>query len=313
MYNLTEPGLYEFKFWGKYAVQNRNDGFQVEYSLDGGATWQQLGTKEDIGWYNYHNQNLSDGAFPIGKSYFTNAQLNWTQYIKDVSFLVGEQRVSFRFVFRSDESDVAQGLAIDDVQLTKYDGELKTTVTVFTADYTADQEVTLNWTTGLEYQAQRFYIERSFTGFGFTQVGQVNAKGVVSTFPHQYETTDQTLRNVIYYRLRVVNENPDIGYYYEFYTDTIIVRRNVQPDIVQNVLTNPFKDEIYVSFSSVIQQDVTARLFDVSGKLVREEIVTPNSIAYIMRDLSLIQGVYVLSIQVGEGEPKAYKLFTLGY
>jgi PKD repeat protein len=275
MYDLTQPGLYELKFWSKYAVQNRNDGFQVEYSLDGGASW--------------------------------------TQYIKDISFLVGEPKVSFRFVFRSDEADPAQGLAIDDFQVTKFDGELKTVVTVFTADYTGDQEVTLNWTTGLEYQAQKFYIERSFTGFGFTQVGQVNAKGVVSTFPHTYEAMDQSLRNVIYYRLRVVNENATLPYYYEFYSDTIIVRRGIEPDIVQNVLTNPFTDKIYVSFSSVINQPITARLFDVSGKLVREEVTTPHNIAYVMEDLALTQGLYVLSIQVGEGEIKSYKMFTLGY
>ncbi|MEO6132008.1 MAG: PKD domain-containing protein, partial [Saprospiraceae bacterium] len=168
MYDLTEPGLYELKFWSKYAIQNRNDGFQVEYSTDGGSVWRQLGAKTDPNWYNYHNANIADGAFPEGKDYFTNAQLNWTQYIKDLSFLGGQSRVSFRFVFKSDAEEQAQGLAIDDFEVTKFDGELKTTVTTFTADYTGDQEVTLNWTTGLEYQCQKFILERSYTGFGFT-------------------------------------------------------------------------------------------------------------------------------------------------
>jgi PKD repeat protein len=312
MYDLSTPGLYELKFWSKYAVQNRNDGFQVEYSLDGGANWTQLGSKDDTGWYNYHNTNLSDGAFPVGKSYFTNAQLNWTQYIKDVSFLVGQHTVSFRFVFRSDGSDPAQGLAIDDFSVTKYEGELKTNITIFNADYTGDQEITLNWTTGIEYQCQQIYVERSFTGLGFTSVAELDAKGVVSTFPHTYTTTDQSLRNVIYYRLRVVNDNPSIPYNYEFYSDTIIVRRATEPDIVQNVLTNPFRDNIFVSFSSIITKPVTARLFDMSGKLVREEVTTPNSISYTMDELHLPQGVYMLAVQVGDGEIKSYKLFTLG-
>ncbi len=313
MYDLSSPGLYELKFWSKYAVQNRNDGFQVEYSTDGGASWTQLGSKDDTGWYNYHNTNLADGAFPIGKSYFTNAQLNWTQYIKDVSFLVGQSHVSFRFVFRSDESDPAQGLAIDDFTISKFEGELETTVTIFNGDYTSDQEVTLNWTTGVEYQCQKIYLERSFTGLGFSQVATLNAKGVVSTFPHTYTATDQSLRNVIYYRLHVVNENTSIPYFYEFYSDTIIVRRNTEPDIVQNVLTNPFKDNIFVSFSSSVTKPVTARLFDMSGKLVRKEVTTPYSISYTMQDLHLPQGVYMLSIQVGDGEIKSYKLFTQGY
>ncbi|HJW27969.1 MAG TPA: T9SS type A sorting domain-containing protein, partial [Saprospiraceae bacterium] len=203
--------------------------------------------------------------------------------------------------------------AIDDFEVTKYTGELKTSITAFSADYTGDQEVTLHWTTGIEYQCQKFYIERSFTGLGFSEVGQVNAAGVISTFPHNYTKTDQSLRNVIYYRLRVVNDNPALDYHEEFYSPTVIVRRGIDPDLVQNVLTNPFDDQIFVSFSSIVSKTVTARLFDLSGKMVVEDITNPNGISYVMKDLHLPQGIYVLSIQIGDGEAKAYKLFTLGY
>jgi PKD repeat protein len=311
MFDLSVPGLYELRFYTKYAIQNRNDGFQIEYSLDGGSSWVQLGTRDNPNWYNYHNVNLSDGAFPIGKSYFTNAQLNWTQYIKDVSFLAGEPRVAFRYVFRSDGSEPAQGLAIDDFEVTKYTGELKTIVTEFNAAYTNTQEVTVNWTTGIEYQCQRFLLERSYTGFGFTEVANIPAKGVVSTFATEYSRVDQSLRNVIYYRLRVINENTDIDYYHEFYTDTVVVRR-VEPDIVHNILPNPFSDVIGISFTSNITQPVTFRLFDTSGKLVREETSTPNAVAYQMDQLDLPPGIYILSIRIGEGEEKAYKLLSAG-
>jgi hypothetical protein len=312
MYDMSLPGLYEFKFYGKYAIQNRNDGFQVEYSTDGGASWEQLGTKDNPNWYNYNNANLANGAFPIGKSYFTNAQLNWTQYIKDVSFLAGQSHVSFRFVFRSDNEEQAQGLAIDDVQVTQYDGELKTNVTVFNASYTGEQEITVNWTTGIEYQCQQFLLERSFTGFGFTEVSNTPAKGVVSTFANEYTRTDQSLRNVIYYRLKVINENPDIDYAYTFYSDTIVVRRDVEADIVNNVLPNPFKDQIGISFSSIIDQQIKVRLYDATGKLVTEEFAVPHAVSYTLDQLSLPPGVYVLTVQVGEGDLKAYKLYTNG-
>jgi PKD repeat protein len=311
MYDLSETGLYELKFWSKFAIQNRNDGFQIEYSIDAGKTWLQLGNNTDPHWYNYLNSNLVDGAFPVGRAYFTNAQLAWTQYIKDVSFLVGKPEVAFRFVFRSDDEEQAQGLAIDDFEVTKYDGELVTRVTEFTADYTGDQTITLNWTTAIEYQCQKFFVERSTTGFGFSEVGQVNAKGVVSTFPNMYETVDQSLRNVIYYRLRVVNDNPNIGYHHEFYTDTIVVRRDIAPNTVFNVLTNPFQDKIYVSFSSHMNQPITARLYDAAGKLIVEETITPNGIAYVMDRLHVPPGVYVFTMQIGEEDPKAYKLLSL--
>ncbi|MEO5906155.1 MAG: T9SS type A sorting domain-containing protein, partial [Saprospiraceae bacterium] len=311
-YDLTQPGLFELKFWSKFAIQNRNDGFQVEYSTDSGASWQQLGTRDDPAWYNYLNSNLDDGAWPKGKAYFTNIQLGWTNYVKDISFLAGEDRVSFRFVFRSDRSEQAQGIVIDDFEITKYQGPLQTTITVFAAQYDLNQDITLNWTTGIEYQAKQFILERSFTGFGFEHVATLNATGVVSTVPQEYSRVDQSLRDLVYYRIKVINDNPEIGYHHEFYSDTIVVRRDVEPDLVHKVLTNPFTDRIMISFSSMVNQPVTMRLFDISGRLVREQIDTPNSVAYQLDQLRFTPGIYILSVQVGENEPSTHKLFTNG-
>jgi hypothetical protein len=284
----------------------------MEYSLDGGASWHQLGSRDNPNWYNYFNANLTEGGFPQGKSYFTGAKLDWTPYVKDISFLAGEPTVSFKYLFRSDASEPAQGLAIDDFEVTKYQGELKTFVSIFNASYTGEQEVTVNWTTGIEYQCQRFFLERSFTGFVFTQVAEIPAKGVVSTFANSYTRVDQSLRNVIYYRLRVVNENTELGYYYEFYTDPIVVRREIEPDVVHSILPNPFTDLIGISFSSVINVPITVRLYDTSGKLVREAITTPNAVSYQLDKLRLPGGIYVLSVQIGDGEVKAYKLLSSG-
>lgn len=313
MFDLSQPGLYDLKFWSKYAVQNRNDGFQVEYSTDGGEVWNQLGEKGDPYWYNYYNANITDGAFPQGKSYFTNAQLTWTQHIKDVSFLAGNPTVSFRFVFRSDTEEPAQGVAFDDFEVTRYDGELQTNLTVFNGEYTGEQEVTLNWTTGIEYQCRKFILERSYTGFGFTQVGELPATGIVSTFANSYTKIDQSLRDIIYYRLKVINENTDIGYYFEFYSDTIVVRKDVAPGLVQHVLPNPFEDFIGVSFSSVITEPVSLKMYDMAGSLVLDQTVIPNAVSYKLDELNLPAGVYVLSVQVGEGDIKAFKLFTKGH
>ncbi len=310
MFDLSEQGLYELKFYSKYAIQGLRDGFQVEYSLNGGSTWMQLGTANDPGWYNYYNSQISDGAFPVGKSYFTNAVGNWKQYIKDISFLAGESTACFRYVFRSDDNEPAQGLAIDDFEITKYDGVLETNVTVFNAGYTSEQEVTINWTTGIEYQCQKFILESSFTGFGFSPVATIPAKGGVTTQPQTYTTVDPSLRNIIYYRLNVINENVDIGYKHDFYTDTIIVRTNIEKDIVYNVLPNPFTDFIGISFSSIVEQEVVMRIFDVSGRQLLEERAVPNAVSYQIDQLKLPPGVYVLTVQIGDGEVTAYKLFS---
>jgi hypothetical protein len=76
------------------------------------------------------------------------------------------------------------------------------------------------------------------------------------------------------------------------------------------VLPNPFKDVIGVSFSSQVNQQINVRLFDVSGQLIREDITVPNSVFYQMEGLRLPQGLYILSVQVGDGELESYILMT---
>ncbi|MEO6133042.1 MAG: PKD domain-containing protein [Saprospiraceae bacterium] len=313
MFDMTGQGLYLLSFAGKYAVQSHNDGFRLEYSLDAGVNWNQLGNQEDDpNWYNYTNQNTFNIAFPPASSYFTNSQPVWTVYNKDISFLAGHAYVCFRYVFRSDFAVQSKGLAIDNFEITRYDGDLKTTITKFSAMYTGDQDITVTWGTGIEYQCRKFILERSYTGLGFVPVIDEPAVGIVSTFPHEYMRVDKSLRKVIYYRLNVINENPSLNYLYSFYTDTIVVRRQVDPDIVYYVLTNPFSDRINISFSSIINQQVQIKLFDTSGRLIRNEQVVPNNISYSLDHLDLIPGVYILTVQIGDKKPTAYKLFTAG-
>ncbi len=314
LFDLTAPELYQLKFWSKYSIQNQVDGFQVEYSLDAGHSWLQLGDKQDPKWYNYKNDNIAYAAFPIGKSYFTNAQSAWTQSIKDISFLAGNATVSFRFVFASNYEGQAAGLALDNFEIIKYEQELKTNITAFNAVRTSDQVINVTWATGIEYQCQRFELERSNTGLGFIKVAETPAEGIVSTYAHEYSRVDQSLHKVIYYRMKVINENPDIGYSYDFYSDTIVVLRDVDPGIVNLVLTNPFTDRIDVSFSSIINETVILRLFDTSGRLVKYEEDIPNSVSMSLDNIrkALPAAVYILSVQIGDQEPKAYKLFTSG-
>jgi hypothetical protein len=312
LFDFTTQDLYQLKFWTRFNIEAENDGFLVEYSLDGGATWKQLGNVDDPNWYNYRNDNLIVGAFPVGSSYFTKSQPQWTQYIKDVSFLAGNPKVCFRYVFRSNYEFQGSGLAIDNFELIKYDGELKTTITNFNAGYTGDQDITVNWATGIEYHCQKFILERSFNGLDFSPVADEPADGVVSTFAHEYSRIDKSLRKVIYYRLKVINENPAIHYSNTFYSQTIVVRRDLDADVVYRVLTNPFTDRIDIIFSSILQQQTKIRLFDASGRLLKDEIAVPDNVVYSLDRLDLIPGIYILSVQIGEEEPTTYKLFTAG-
>jgi hypothetical protein len=187
-------------------------------------------------------------------------------------------------------------------------------VTIFNAEYTDQQDITVNWTTGIEYQCQKFILESSFNGFAFDSLSQRKATGIISTVAQKYQVIDHNLRDIIYYRLKVINDNPAIGYHLEFYTDPVVVRRDVQPDIVNSVFPNPFTDRITITFTSVINQKVVVKLFDLSGRLVKSEESIPNSVYFSLENIrrSLTPGIYILSVQVGDEKPTAYKMFTAG-
>lgn len=80
---LTNPQL---TFDIKYALTN-SDFYRVQYSLDGGATWSQLGNGSDPNWYNSTND---------WRNSYTNPVDTWTQVQNDLCGLAGESCVKFR-------------------------------------------------------------------------------------------------------------------------------------------------------------------------------------------------------------------------
>jgi photosystem II stability/assembly factor-like uncharacterized protein len=123
-FDFSEQSIYEFSFWAKYRLQGGLDGFLVEYSTDRGQTWQRMGTNTNPNWYNFLNEDRDNAAFPSGTPFFTGARLEWTRYKLNISSLSGNENVAFRFVFRSEGTGNHTGVAIDDIEITKYEGEL---------------------------------------------------------------------------------------------------------------------------------------------------------------------------------------------
>ncbi|MCB9225068.1 MAG: choice-of-anchor J domain-containing protein, partial [Crocinitomicaceae bacterium] len=84
---LTDPQLFVDL---KHSLHN-SDYFHVEYSLNGGTTWTQLGTNANPDWYNGVNwwQNS-----------YTNPVDEWTTYQKSLCALAGQPCVKLRFYGR---------------------------------------------------------------------------------------------------------------------------------------------------------------------------------------------------------------------
>jgi len=127
---LTSP-LFDFTgivnakltFW-----QNRNcetgwDGLKVQYSKDGGSTWQVLGTQNDplsTNWYNVANINSDPGPAWSGASFDSTAgQPGWIKCTyKLVPLDTAGANVMFRFQFTSDASVNWDGVSVDNFKIT---------------------------------------------------------------------------------------------------------------------------------------------------------------------------------------------------
>jgi PKD repeat protein len=311
-FDFTDESIYTFSFWANHWIQG-SDGFIVEYSVNGGQTWNILG-KQESGWYNFNSNSLENSAWPNNTPYFTKEVGAYSRYSTNVSFLSGQADVAFRFQFRSDGSGFHPGVAIDDVEVSKFEGDLQTNVTVFTGGFTdGNKEITLEWSTIPEYYCQTFEIERSVNGRDFEKIAQVQCKGNVSDRINKYKFKDSQGGNLFFYRLKVINEDPDGDYSFDFYSPTITVRRSTFdgvevyiPDSGPRIFPNPFSDQINITFTDKVDQTVVFELYDISGRLVFRQEEFVNDVFTALDLFQVVAGMYYLSIKIGENEVNVF-------
>lgn len=291
-YDLSQEGIYELSFWAKYDLQNGWDGFLVEYSTDLGASWETLGT-EDTDWYNYTSTTMT--AFPERSSYFTGTKSSYTQYKIDLSSLVGNEDVAFRFVFKTNDAGVYRGIAIDDFQIRAFIGELETKLISFGAEFISDQQAEVTWSTLPEYQCASFDLELSENGRDFSFFGNTAGQGSAIGLTNYNNRPNNLKKDLYFFRLKVNHVDGSF-----FYSDIVVLqRRQVDLDII-NIFPNPFIDNIGFAFNNIIDESITINLYGASGKLVYSETGKFNGIYKEIETKSYAKGVYFLQVIVGD-------------
>ncbi|UKN03606.1 T9SS type A sorting domain-containing protein [Paracrocinitomix mangrovi] len=130
----------------KHSLHN-SDYFHVEYSLNGGTTWTQLGSGADLNWYNGTNWWQNTYANPVD---------TWTTYQKSLCDLAGQTCVKFRFYGRPYYSAPNYAnyhlFAFDNVQILEGGGDVGITAYIEPVDqgclYNDTQYITVtvfNW------------------------------------------------------------------------------------------------------------------------------------------------------------------------
>ncbi len=113
-FDFTTIGASQLSFFINYDTENYYDGTRLEYTTDGGASWQILGSINDplaTSWYNIAFLNSS--GFPAWQS----ISLGWQNAKYNLTFLQSYNSVQFRFVFTSDNTAVTDGVSIDDFSI----------------------------------------------------------------------------------------------------------------------------------------------------------------------------------------------------
>ena len=113
-FNIIPLNYPVFSFYYKMQIEEGVDGLNLQYSIDGGRTWNQLDAHQgySLNWYDTPAVTALNSA---GWS------KNTSDYVKAATLLpsdaIAAGNVKFRFVFKSNETNNYEGVAIDMIEI----------------------------------------------------------------------------------------------------------------------------------------------------------------------------------------------------
>lgn len=126
-YDLTGVVAPVLKFNMAFELEENWDVFYIQYSVDGGISWEVLGTiNSQPNWYNSDRTNatsgLADDCQLCPGAQWTGTNTTMTEYAYDFALnaangetdLTGESNIVFRLVFHSDFFVTEEGVILDD-------------------------------------------------------------------------------------------------------------------------------------------------------------------------------------------------------
>lgn len=152
--------------------------------------------------------------------------------------------------------------------------------------------VSVQWSTAFEVNNKYYEIQRSSDGNGWSVIAVLNSRGNTNTTQNYQVYDAKPLQGVNLYRIKQV----DFGGSSTFSTTAKVKFVITKTDA--SVRVNPFINDIDVDFVSVSNQSVTARLYDITGKLVLSEnwMLSKGSLSRKMSTHGLGNGMYILSV-----------------
>ena len=159
------------------------------------------------------------------------------------------------------------------------------------------EEVLCSWATASETNNQYFEVERSTDGYEYGTIDKIAGYGNgISSETRKYSTLDKELcEDIRYYRLKQVDINGDYSY-------SKPVAINCRRTSGIELYPNPANTFIKYQFYYPVNTELTVKITDISGRLVRSEKINVkkgiNLITSSIQDLAA--GVYNLKIDAQE-------------
>ena len=167
------------------------------------------------------------------------------------------------------------------LQLLSFTGSLQNNVTL------------LKWVTTNEINISHFVIERSINGIDFIKIGSQPAKGNNNNNNNytynDYDAANQ-MSSIVYYRLKIVDVSGSFSY-------SQIVSVKFASFYTMLVHPNPVQQVLYVHSEKDFHKPVMVELYDLDGKILRQQLSFKND--FTIDVSSLKQGVYVLKMYNG--------------
>lgn len=301
-FNCTASGTYTLRFRVKNRFEIGYDGYRVEYSTDLGQNWISLGNSVQTNWYDFAN-TTTNTAFPRNQPYFnaTNTAFNQKQY--NISFLAGNPKVAFRWVFKSDAGVVDAGMALDDVEiLGPNNTALPVTFIQFYGKEVGQDKTQLYWTVSNEKNNDGFEIEKSSDGKSFKSIGFVKGKGNSEQKSYYTFIDENANEPKRYYRIKQKDFNGDFAY-----SKTIALENKT--DDTKWVQLNYISTENAIQFKCS-EPSLTYKVYQLNGQLIANGIFEDIIVTWPADKFA--SGIYIVDIANKSGKNQRFKI-KMGY
>lgn len=147
--------------------------------------------------------------------------------------------------------------------------------------------VMLNWSTAMESNTDRFFIERSIGEEEFTPIGELPAAGFSATTSQYYFADTLAVAGNTYYRIKQIDRDGKFSY-------SEVCKADIAPKIALGLFPNPCGDGLKLIGLSSLVGNTPFYIYRMDGRIIRVGNIINKS--PIINTQELPEGNYILKI-----------------